>query len=234
MMRRSSVLTAGARVVLCALGASACGGSHRSATPVTSAQVVIATSTASSSTAPTTPLAATTTSSAPAPTANTTTAAPAATTTVASADELAVRATWKGWLMAGEACTVDAKNCDRSSLANYMAGAALSNKLKAVDTLSQKGWGVRKGPGGIDDRYKVDSVTIAADEATVQYCELDEGVTFDPGAGPGGADVIINDAVASHRSGALLTRSAGVWKVTGFTPDHQEEGRALWDSCVAG
>ena len=232
-MRSTRSFTARALAMACALGAGACGGSHKAAPSPTGAQVVVVSSTTSA--ASTTPLTTTTTGPPTAPTTtSTTTATPTTTTTAVSADELSVRAAWHGWLTAGEACTVDAKNCDRNALANYMAGAALSNKLKAVDTLSQKGWGVRKGPGGIDDRYKVDSVTIAEDEATVQYCELDEGVTFDPGAGPGGADAIINDAVASHRSGAVLTRSAGVWKVTGFTPDHQEEGRALWDSCVAG
>ena len=234
MMRRSSLLTAGARVVLCALGASACGGSHRSAPAVTGTQVAIVTSTASSSAARTTPLAATTTSPSPAPTTSTTTAAPATTTTVVSADELAVRAAWKGWLTAGEACTLDARNCDRATLANYMAGTALSNSLKATDALLAKGWRGRTGPGGIDDRYRIESVTITRDNAIVQYCQYDEGVLYDPGAGPGGSDVIINDAVASRRSRAVFTRPDGIWKVTGTDGDHQEEGRALWDACVAG
>ena len=235
MMRRSSLLTAGARVVLCALGASACGGSHRSAPAVTSAQVVIVTSTASSSAAPTTPLAATTTSPSPAPTTSTT-AAPTTTTTIRAAtrDELAVRAAWKGWLAASEACDVDPKGCDRAGLANYMAGSSLTNKLLATDTLISKGWGVREGPGGIDDRYKIESVTSTEGQAIVQYCQFDEGVTVDPGAGPGGADVIINDTVASRRIRTVFTRPDGVWKVTGSGGNHQEEGRALWDSCVAG
>ena len=236
MMRRSSLLTAGARVVLCALGASACGGSHRSAPAVTGAQVVIVTSTASSSAAPTTPLAATTTSPSPAPTTSTTTAAPTTTTTIRAAtrDELAVRAAWKGWLAASEACDVDPKGCDRAGLANYMAGSSLTNKLLATDTLISKGWGVREGPGGIDDRYKIESVTSTEGQAIVQYCQFDEGVTVDPGAGPGGADVIINDTVASRRIRTVFTRPDGVWKVTGSGGNHQEEGRALWDSCVAG
>ena len=170
----------------------------------------------------------------PAPTTSTTTAAPATTTTVVSADELAVRAAWKGWLTAGEACTLDARNCDRATLANYMAGTALSNSLKATDALLAKGWRGRTGPGGIDDRYRIESVTITRDNAIVQYCQYDEGVLYDPGAGPGGSDVIINDAVASRRSRAVFTRPDGIWKVTGTDGDHQEEGRALWDACVAG
>ena len=232
MMRRSSVLTAGARVVLCALGASACGGSHRSATPVTSAQVVIVTSAASSSA---TSVAASTTSTAPATTTSTT-AAPTTTTTISAAtrDELAVRAAWKGWLAASEACDVDAKGCDRAALAKYMAGTSLSNSLKATDTLISKGWGVREGPGGIDDRYKIESVTLTEGQSIVQYCQFDEGVTFDPGAGPGGVDVIINDTVVSRRIRTVFGLSDGVWKVTGSGGNHQEEGRALWDSCVAG
>ena len=232
MMRRSSLLTAGARVVLCALGASACGGSHRSAPAVTSAQVVIVTSTASSSA---TSVAAATTSTAPATTTSTTAAPTTTSTTISAAtrDELAVRAAWKGWLTASEACDVDPKGCDRAGLANYIAGTFLSNKLKAVDALIQKGWGVRTGPGGIDDRYRIESVTLTPGQAIVQYCELNEGLVFDPGAGPGGADVIINDAVVSNRSRAVFTQSSSLWKVTGADGNHQEEGRSLWDSCVA-
>ena len=231
MMRRSSVLTAGARVVLCALGASACGGSHRSATPVTSAQVVIVTSAASSSA---TSVAASTTSTAPATTTSTTAAPTTTTISAATRDELAVRAAWKGWLTVSEACDVDAKGCDRDALAKYMAGTSLSNSLKATDTLISKGWGVREGPGGIDDRYKIESVTLTEGQAIVQYCQFDEGVTFDPGAGPGGADVIINDTVVSRRIRTVFGLSDGVWKVTGSGGNHQEEGRALWDGCVAG
>lgn len=58
-----------------------------------------------------------------------------------------------------------------------------------------------------------DTVTVSNDggEATVEVCEVDTNVLVQPGTGEGGTDVVVDDAIASHRVRVTLRLVDGVW-----------------------
>ena len=206
-----------------------CGGSTRRATPTTSpptSQVVTA------STVVVTTAASSPTTSAPVP--STTTVAP--TTTAAPATpEQQVRAAWRGWIAAGEACNVEPKSCERAALAMFVSGTVLTNTLDAIDSIIAKGWRLRTGAGSIDDRYMVERISVTGGTAEVQFCEYDAGIVDLPGSGPNGEDVIVNDQVQSRRDQVIVTLEPDKrWRVSRVVADHSELGRTLWESCVAG
>jgi hypothetical protein len=210
----------------------ACGGSPRRATDPTTT----VTATALPPTTTTTTIA-----SAPVTTASTSTSAPATTTTIAPSTTVAaetpeqqVRAAWRGWIVAGEACTVDPKGCDRNALADYMSGNVLANTIAATDEIIRKGWRVRKGTGTIEERYRIERVTVSGTSADVQFCEYDAGITDIPGSGPGGTDVLVSDEIESVQgTGRFSLGSDGRWRLTAVVSRTKEAGRAIWDACVS-
>jgi hypothetical protein len=219
---------------------AACGGSSRRAANPTTVVTTLGPTTTTTiaptpvTTAPTTTIAPTTAPTSTDASTTTTTVAPS-TTVPAETPEQQVRTAWRGWIAAGEACTVDPKGCDRTALADYMSGKVLANKIAATDELIRKGWRLRTGPGSIEDRYKIEKVEVAGTAANVQFCEYDEGVVDIPGSGPNGEDFVVNDDVGSSRTTATFALGDGArWRLSEIAEDKHEAGRALWDTCVIG
>jgi len=65
------------------------------------------------------------------------------------------------------------------------------------------------------DLVEIRMNNIASSEASITYCHVDGGVLVQTGGGVDGADLVINDAVASILREAEVERSAdGRWRMT--------------------
>jgi hypothetical protein len=54
-----------------------------------------------------------------------------------------------------------------------------------------------------------------ADTAVIQVCEVDSWIVVEPGAGPDGADAIVDPDVTSYRSNYVLLLVDGRWRIRG-------------------
>lgn len=96
-------------------------------------------------------------------------------------------------------CLVAMPECDPSTLSVARAGPLLERNVARVQEWNAAGYTVRKRD---QFRYVVESVTLNADglTASATVCIADGSDLVHPGAGPGGADVIVDDAYTSGRS----------------------------------
>ena len=196
-------------LVSCALLLAACasddGAAPDTTVPATATSLgpETATSTSTSSSSPRTT---TTTSTTTATTAPTTTLDPRVTveTDVRVAVDLAI--------VDFSACLVAMPNCDPSTLAATRADPLLAVNVSRVAEWNGKGYTV------IDRdqfRHVIEDVELSADlrKATVTVCFADGSKLIDPGAGPGGADLIIDGAfVSGHEAWDMRLGNDGVWR----------------------
>lgn len=109
-------------------------------------------------------------------------------------------------------CLLALPNCDVSLLAATRADPMLATNASRITEWNAAGFAV------IDRdqfRYVVESVELADDmrQATVTVCVADGSKLVDPGAGPGGADLIIDDTYASGREAwDMRLDDDGVWR----------------------
>ena len=155
-----------------------------------------------------------------APSVTTTTVATTTTTTSTTIDpsthaDEQVRAAYQLASDTYSACLVAPAmpHCDTATLAVTRAGALLDRNVARIDDWQSKGYTVRNR-----DKFRsvVEQVTIARDakDATLISCIADGSSLVLPGAGPSGADVII-DGTRSHRGGTdrdFVLDPDGVWR----------------------
>jgi hypothetical protein len=89
-------------------------------------------------------------------------------------------------------------SCDPSSLAAARAGDLLNQNTARINEWNTDGYTVRDRN---KFRYVIERISLQDDlkRATVQLCYADGSKLVKPGAGPGGADVIVDDTFGSGR-----------------------------------
>lgn len=180
-------------LLILALGAVACadGSDSSLSTPsVTEPSIVTTTSSSPSTSTSTTP---STSTSTPTSTTSTTTTAPP------SSSEADVRAVIAVAQQTFSDCLVAMPHCDPSTLEIARAGALLERNVARVEEWNAAGYTVRNRD---QFRYVIEAVTVSPDGTTASatVCIADGSDLVHPGAGPGGADVIIDDSYTSGRS----------------------------------
>lgn len=110
-------------------------------------------------------------------------------------------------------CLVAMPACDAASLAATRGDPLLSINVARVDEWNAAGYTV------IDRdqfRYVIEGVELSADgqQATVAVCIADGSKLVDPGAGPDGADLIVDDAYVSGREAwDMRLGDDGIWRI---------------------
>jgi hypothetical protein len=110
------------------------------------------------------------------------------------------------------ACLVAMPSCDPSTLAVARAGDLLSQNTARINEWNADGYTVRDRD---HFRYVVESVSLQPDlnRATATVCIADGSKLVKPGAGPGGADVVVDDAYTSGRAAwDMRVDSDGRWR----------------------
>ncbi len=179
-------------LLLLALGAVACADSSDSSpstasatdpttVPTTAASSSTSTSITTSTTSPSTSSLSTTTSEPPA------------------SPEDDVRAAIALAQQTFSNCLVAMPLCDPATLSVARAGPLLERNTARVQEWNAAGYTVRNRD---QFRFVVEGVTLGPDglTATATVCIADGSDLVHPGAGPGGADVIVDDAYTSGRS----------------------------------
>jgi hypothetical protein len=162
----------------------------------------------------------TTTTAAPPPTSSTTTttAAPPVETTASTIDprvqaDADVRALIQRDFEILTTCRAAMPNCDTSTFAETRIGIALDALVQRFAERNADGQATR----GLDRVVRtIERVELSDDiaSAVVVICTDDGAVRYRPGAGPGGADVIVDDGFSSRRDGTLVQRTAdGAWRI---------------------
>ena len=178
-------------LLLLALGAVACADSSDSSpsTPSSTDPITVTSSAASStSTSITTSTTGTSTSS----TSATTSAPPAS-------PEDDIRAAIALAQQTFSDCLVAMPQCDPATLSVSRAGPLLERNVARVQEWNAAGFTVRNRD---QFRFVVEGVTLSPDglTATATVCIADGSDLVHPGVGPGGADLIVDDAYTSGRS----------------------------------
>lgn len=183
-----------------AFGACSDGTSASSGTPaVETTSITYPSSTAEPST--------TTTSKASTSTTTTTTMPPAAVA------EAAARSAVDSAIGAFRSCLAALPSCDVNSLAETRAGTMLERNTARITEWNAAGYALREGD---DFRYVIEQVQLGPElnQATVTVCSSDGSQLVLPGAGPGGADVVIDESYASGRAAWDVRADAdGRWRV---------------------
>ena len=204
-------------VVLLALVAAACSSGGGGGASSTSSVASTTATTSSTSTAP-----ATTTS----------TSSPTSTTIDAAAKaEADIRAAIGLAQQTFSACLVAMPTCDPSTLAVARAGDLLAQNTVRINEWNAAGYTVRDRD---KFRYVVENVGLQPDlqRATAVVCIADGSRLVKPGAGPGGADVIIDDTYTSDReSWDVRLDTDSRWRVYDGSPIGATEAK---DICPAG
>ena len=110
------------------------------------------------------------------------------------------------------ACLVAMPNCDPTTLSVARAGDLLQGNVDRVNQWNAQGYTVRDRD---QFRYVVESVALGADGTTASavVCIADGSKLVLPGAGPAGADVIVDDTYSSGLSTwEMRLDSDGVWR----------------------
>jgi hypothetical protein len=194
---------------------TACSGSGASSptTPTTSP-------TSSLSTATTEPSTTTTESTAARTTHGPTTVAPTTTIDRVAATKAAVAA---AVVQSRQDYLYAVKNYDAPDALKVLARTTARNSpswtltVSNMEKLRSNGWLVRPDPV-VKSVTKVEGQVELLDgppstRAQVVVCTISSGIVYKPAAGPGGADVIVNDDVVARRNRISMVLEGGAWKV---------------------
>jgi hypothetical protein len=160
----------------------------------------------SASTMPTSSSIATTTSSTTSSTSTSTTVDPVKQT------ETDIRAAVRLAQRTFSRCLVTMPNCDPSTLAVARAGDLLDRNVARIEEWNEAGYTVQNRD---EFRFVIEEVSIhpSGRQAAVLVCIADGSDLVQPGAGPGGADVIIDDSYTSGRASWDMRLDAdGKWR----------------------
>ena len=117
----------------------------------------------------------------------------------------AAQASFSAWLVA-------MPTCDPSTLAVARAGPLLERNTARINEWNAAGYTVRNRD---QFRFVIEKISISPSgvQAAVLVCIADGSELVKPGAGPGGADVIVDDAYTSGRaSWDVRLDTDGVWR----------------------
>jgi len=208
--RRSVGLVAVGVTAICSLAACS---SDRSATTTDPTTVTTTGSPEPSSTVSTsTSTSPTSTAATVATTTPTSTEAPTTTIDPRAKAESEVRAAIDASVAAFSDCLLKMPNCDVATLEATRRGDMLRINTERVTQWNAAGYAVRDRD---TFRYVVEQVELNADltQATVLVCIADGTKLVQPGAGPGGADVIVDDSYVSGRESWDVRLDAdGIWR----------------------
>ena len=200
-------------LLLLVLGAAACASSAG-----TSPDTVTSTELTTTSTSPTSaPSSTTTTSTSSVSTSTTSTTSTLSTASstippVASTEDT-IRAAVALAQQSFSDCLIAMPQCDPATLSAGRAGPLLERNVARIQEWNAAGYTVRNRD---QFRFVVESVTLKSDgvTATATVCIADGSALVNPGAGPGGADVIIDDSYTSGRSAwDMRLDPDGQWRV---------------------
>ncbi|MCU1388072.1 MAG: hypothetical protein JWL72_1410 [Ilumatobacteraceae bacterium] len=110
------------------------------------------------------------------------------------------------------ACLTAMPSCDPATLAVARAGDLLQGNVDRVNEWNAQGYTVRDRD---QFRYVVESVTLGQDNTTASavVCIADGSKLVLPGAGPSGADVVVDDSYSSGLSNWEIKLDAdGDWR----------------------
>jgi hypothetical protein len=181
-------------------GAPATSASIAATSFPTGSTLNLTTSTSEASTTSTSP------TTAPSPTALTSAVDPGATA------DAAVRAAVDKAIADFRSCLLALPSCDPAMLAASRSGPMLAANTERITEWNAAGYKV------VDRdqfRYMIEAVELAGDlrRATATVCVADGSKLVQPGAGPGGADVIIDDTYMSGREAwDVRLDPDGVWR----------------------
>lgn len=142
-----------------------------------------------------------------------------------------VRAAIDASVAAFSDCLLKMPNCDVATLEATRRGDMLRINTERVTQWNAAGYAVRDRD---TFRYVVEQVELNADltQATVLVCIADGTKLVQPGAGPGGADVIVDDSYVSGRESWDVRLDAdGIWRPYAAPASGPTESR---DVCPAG
>jgi len=94
-------------------------------------------------------------------------------------------------------------------LATTTDGVFRHNIRASLTELKAFGWALRPGPEG---HRTVTSLTMDGDKARIEWCQVDDGIVFDPSSGR-----IVNDDRAINIGTGVLLKSGSVWLVEDLT-----------------
>lgn len=224
--RRSMGFVAVGVTVICSLAAcsSDSSGTTTDPTTVTTTSSPEPSSTVSTSTSPTS-------TAATVATTPISTQAPTTTIDPHAKAESDVRAAIDASVAAFSDCLLKMPNCDVATLEATRRGDMLRINTERVTQWNAAGYTVRDRD---TFRYVVEQVELNADltQATVLVCIADGTKLVQPAAGPGGADVIVDDSYVSGRESWDVRLDAdGIWRPYAAPASGPTESR---DVCPAG
>jgi hypothetical protein len=126
--------------------------------------------------------------------------------------ETQVRVAVDATIAAFSKCLEQLPNCDVAELEKTRRGELLELNTTRINEWNAAGYAVRDRD---QFRYVIEQVELnsTATQATVRVCVADGSKLVRPGAGPGGADVVVDGAFTSGReSWDVRLDSDGVWR----------------------
>jgi hypothetical protein len=152
-------------------------------------------------------------------TTTTTTAAPTTTLDPLAVEEAAVSEAAEQARMARSNAFInldDPTAIDALGLYYVLDGSALAEVHLGIQDLVEGGWRVRPNPT-VPETLTVEDVTFdnpsAPTGAELVVCIVDSAVIYEPGTGPDGGDVIVDDSVVARRSVYEMTKDGDAWKL---------------------
>lgn len=209
--------------VMCAAVVAAACSSSASVT-TTSAPVTSSVPASAPPTPVTSPTTAVPTSATP--TTNSTSVAATTAQNPAAAAEASARVLIKAATDDFSACLVAMPQCDVASLAATRAGPLLERNKARIQEWNAAGYTVRNRERF---RFVIETVTVnAADSATALVCIADGSRLVKPGAGPGGAEVVIDESYVSGReTWDIRLDPDGRWRVYDASASGPSESRDI-------
>jgi hypothetical protein len=235
MTRRTLSIVA---VTLCGLGVASCSDDDGNATDTTPGAPSTTEAqwtqtgtgnpdTTASTTPPSTPSPPTTTP----PTTATPTTVLETTTTVN--DQAATRGAVERAIVEERAAYVNAimhPNSKRAEqrLRNVYSASVVENFLGNLRRVRERGWIGRPHPT-IPESATVEGEVelLGPRRARATECVVSSSILVDPGAGPNGEDIIVNDQIVARRGDVTLVFERGQWRMQ----TRDETGEWLGDSC---
>jgi hypothetical protein len=168
----------------------------------------------------------------------TTTSAPPETTTAPTVDSTAPAdtAVADGLIASRDAYLYAVYNLDavdaldRLNSTHAAGGPSLALALDNIQTLVDNGWLARPNPD-VPDTVTIESDVTMLNDTTAELtaCVVGAGEVYAPGAGDGGADLLVNGEIEAALNRVTMVLEDGRWKLQSGTNISTEAGTA----CVA-
>jgi hypothetical protein len=119
---------------------------------------------------------------------------------------------------------------DRLNSTHAAGGPSLALALDNIQTLVDNGWLARPNPD-VPDTVTIESDVTMLNDTTAELtaCVVGAGEVYAPGAGDGGADLLVNGEIEAALNRVTMVLEDGRWKLQSGTNISTEAGTA----CVA-